>query len=210
MDGALDVLRVPANAPVVESLAPPVPFFKQLHVSAAVGAGIEQGVFSFVPALAVEGAVRYRYLELSLDVDVGLASQTSFTNPPAGGDALGNVLVNPRLGGARARAGPSARAGTGRREHGFRALRHRGVHELRRDLQQHTQTATEPFFALRLGYALNLPRGLFVAVRAEERITRTATFDIEGAEFPPPFGQTGVTTPVWTFQSLAFVGYHFS
>jgi hypothetical protein len=210
VDGALDVLRVPTSAPRVGSLAPPVPFFKQLHLSAALGAGIEQGVFGFVPAFAVEGAVRYRYLEVTLDADIGLASQTTFTILPPeatrsgtlsavrGSGELG-VGIAPRLGPGR--LGASLAFGLSFTQASASST---GI------FQQQPQTATEPFGALRLGYALDLPRGLFVAVRAEERVTRAATFGVEGAEFPAPFGQDGVTTPVWTFQCLAFVGYHFS
>ena len=210
VDGALDVLRVPTNAPVVDSLAPPVPFWKQLHVSAAVGAGVEQGVFSFVPAFAVEGAVRYHSLELSLAVDVGLASQTSFTIVPP--EATRSGTFSATRGSGELGLGLAPRLGPGR----IAASMAFGLSFTEASttstglFQQRTQTATEPFFALRLGYALDLPRGLFVAVRAEERVTRTATFDVEGAEVPSPFGQAGVITPVWTFQSLAFVGYHFS
>jgi hypothetical protein len=210
VDGALDVLRVPTKTPRVDSLAPPVPFLKQLHVSAEAGAGITQGIFGVVPAFGLGGAVRYHYLELTLDVDIGLPSQTTFTILPpeatrsgtfstiAGSSELG-VGIAPRLGPGHLAAGV-----------GFGLSFTSASASSTGLFQQKTENAIEPFGALKLGYALDLPRGLFVAVRAEERIHRTATFAIDGAEFAAPFGQGSVTTPLWTFQALAFLGIHFS
>jgi hypothetical protein len=210
LDGALDVLRAPTKAPTVDSLAPPVPFAKQLHVSAVVGAGTEQGMFGFVPAFALGGAARYRYVELTLDAGVGLTSQTTFTiQPPEAtrsgtfavieGSAELGVDLTPRLGPGRLAAGVGAGV-----SFIHASASSTGI------FQQEPETATQPFAALRLGYALDLPRGLFLAVRAEERARPPATFAVDGAAFAPPLGQDTVTTPVWTFLALALLGYHFS
>ena len=210
VDGALDVLGVPTKAPGVDSLAPPVPFAKQLHVSAVVGAGTEQGTLAFVPAFALGAAVRYHDLELTLDADLGLPSQTTFTILPPEAPLSGTfsaiegsgelaIGLTPRLGPGRLTADVGAGLAVIHVSASSPGL-----------FQQQPETATQPVAGLRLGYALDFPRGFFLAVRAEERLTRSTTFTLNGAAFAPPLGQDAVTTPVWTFLALAFLGYHFS
>jgi hypothetical protein len=210
VDGALDVLRVPTKAPLVDSLAPPIPFLKQLHVTAEVGAGVAQGMFAVVPAFALGGSVRYRSFELTLAVDLGLASQTTFTILPPEATRAGTfsaITGSSDLGvGAAPRIGPGhLAAGVG-----FGLSFTSASASSTGLFQQRTESAIEPFGALKLGYALDLPHGLVVALRAEKRINRTASFAIDGAQFAPPSGQGTVTTPLWTFQALAFLGLHFS
>jgi hypothetical protein len=210
VDGALDVLRVPTKAPRVDSLAPPVPFLKQLHVSAAVGAGIAQGMFGVVPAFAVGGAVRYRYFELTLDVDLGLPSQTAFTILPP--EATRSGTFSAITGSTELGVGLAPRLGPGHFAAGvaFGLSLTNASASSTGIFQQRSQSAIEPFGGLRLGYALDLPRGLFLALRAEGRINRAATFAVDGAAFAAPLGQDAVTTPVWTFQALMLLGFHFS
>jgi hypothetical protein len=210
VDGALDVLRVPTKAPPVDSLAPPVPFFKEVHVSASLGAGVGQGMFGVVPAFAVGGAARFRSFELTLDVDVGLPSQTTFLILPpeakqsgtfsaiTGGAELG-IVAAPRLGPGRLAAGVVI--GLSLTNGSATSM---GI------FQQREENAIEPFGGLRIGYALELPRGFFLGVRAEGRVNKVATFVVDGAAFAPPLGQDAVTTPIWTFQTLGLLGFHFS
>jgi hypothetical protein len=205
VDGALDDLKLAAAAPSVDSLAPPVPFWKQLHLGLAAGVGFEQGMFGVVPAFDVQVALRYRFVELTLDADLGLAGSTTFTannKPEQNGEAtltanpfdfsLG-AGVTPRLGPGRVSAdvlvgiantsvAPSSVTG--------------GV--------LHPQTATTdlPFGGLRLGYSLDLWRGLFLTLRAEERLGPTAAFQVTGN------GQVA-TTRAYTFQALGLLGVHF-
>jgi hypothetical protein len=210
VDGALDELRAPTSAPAVDSLARPVPFFEQLHVSLGLGAGVQQGTFGFVPAFALGGAVRYRSFELTLDVDLGLPSETTFTVLPpeatrtgtfstvTGSTELG-VGLTPRLGPGRLAADVAFGLSVT-----WASASSSGL------FQQQAQSAAEPFGALRLGYALDLPGGLFVGVRAEQRFSRSASFVVDGAELAPPFGLGPVTTPRWSFRTLGLVGFHFS
>jgi hypothetical protein len=210
VDGALDVLRVSTKAPHVDSLAPPVPFRKEVHFSVSLGAGAGEGTFGVVPAFALGAAARYRSFELTLDLDVGLPSQTTFTIVPpeatqsgtfsafTGGAELG-IMAAPRLGPGRIAAGVA-----------FGLSLTNGSASSAGIFQQRGQSALEPFGALRVGYALDLPLGFFVGVRAEGRVNKVATFVVDGAAFAPPLGQDAVTTPIWTFQTLGLLGFHFS
>jgi hypothetical protein len=215
VDGALDELMAPARAPTVDSLAPPVPFYKQLHLSASAGAGGEQGMFTFVPAFAGEVALRYRYVQLTVDFDAALGSSEGFgtsgtpgTEKPTTGTFAAAAAYSGGLG-----AGFVPRLGPGRLDVAVAAglsFASGAASSPTPSLlfQQSPASTTEPFVVARLGYALDLPAGLFVAVRAEERLTRPATFEVGGALFQTS-GQDTVTTRLWTFGSLAFIGYHF-
>jgi hypothetical protein len=205
VDGALDDLKLAAAAPSVDSLAPPVPFWKQLHLGLAVGAGFEQGVFGVVPAFDVGVALRYRFVELTLDADLGLAGSTAFTAnnfPEASGQ--GTLTANPfdfSLG-----AGVTPRLGPGRVSVdvlvGIATTSVAPSNVTGGVLHPETATAELPFGGLRLGYSLDLPRGLFLTLRAEERLAPTAGFQVAGS------GQLA-TTRAYTFQALGLLGYHF-
>jgi hypothetical protein len=208
VDGALDDLAVSRAAPRVDSLAPPVPLRKQIHFSGLAGAGVERGVFRVVPAFDVEGAVRYRSLALTLDVDVGLGSSTDFsvTPPEAGNGTFSAATVAVDLG-----VGFSPRLGPGRLAASVAFGFELAVASVRSTsvFQQQGQTSEEPFGALRLGYELDLPWGLFVEVRGEARASPRAAFQVVGASFVDEGGGSIVMTPIWTFGAFGFVGYHF-
>jgi hypothetical protein len=207
IDGALDELRVSEGTPKVDSLAPPIPFGKQLHLSTYVGAGAQQGVFGFVPAFAVVAAGRFRFLEVTLDVDLGLPSTTAFslTPPEAGKGTLSATTLTVDLGaGVAPRLGPGrltcdAVFGVGL---AFAQVNSGSV------FQQQTETSTKPLVGLRLGYVVDLPRGVFLMARGEEHVSPATGFQVVGSSFPLT-GNSTVMTPVWTFQALGFVGYHF-
>jgi len=169
VDGALDDLETGKKAPTVDSLAPPLPFLQQLHLSVEAGGGVMQGVFALVPAFAVGGSVRYRYWELTLDGSFGLASQEAFSvvaPEQQGGTLAAHAFAaelgtgfTPRLGPGRfaadlvlglsfTSASPSATSSTpGEIQTGL--------------FQQTTPIATEPFGALRItrSPSRHLPRG---------------------------------------------------
>jgi hypothetical protein len=212
VDGALDELRGSAEVPRVDSLAPPIPLSKQVHLSALVGAGVEQSLFGFVPAFDVEGAFRYRSLQLTFDVDFGLAAQTGFSlTAPENGS--GTFSATPLAGDFG--AGFSPRLGPGRfladGVFGL-AFTFGAVSSSSGVFQRQPETTKEPFGALRLGYALDLPWGLFMEARAEERATAQASFQVVGSSFDAgssASGKSAALTPVWTFRAFGFLGYHF-
>jgi len=214
VDGALDELRLSQAAPHVDSLAPPVPWRKQVHVAASAGAGLEQGMFHVVPAFDVAAAVRYRFFELTLDVDVGLASHTSFkvSPPESGSGALGATTVGVEVG-----AGVAPRLGPGRvlADVAFgvavTAVTVVSKSSATAVFQEQSATAEEPFGAVRAGYSLDLPLGIFVAARAEGRLTRQASFQVAGdpGQTPQNGGPVVETTQPFSFQALGMVGYNF-
>jgi hypothetical protein len=208
VDGALDELRISEAAPNVDSLAPPVSFRKQIQVSALVGAGTEQGVFGWVPALGVAVSGRFRLYELTLGTDLGLPSSTGFsiTPPEAGSGTVSTLTFGVDLAaGVAPRLGPGRLIGDGVVGLGFTfaSVQATGV------FQRQAQTSTEPFGGLRLGYILDLAHGFFFEVRTEERASRRGSFQVIGASFPVAGGLSTVTTPIWTFRALGFAGYHF-
>jgi hypothetical protein len=211
VDGALDELGVSPEAPTVD-LAPPIPFYKQLHVSASVGAGTEQGLSQFIPAFDIQGAVRYRFVEVTLDVDLGLASNTPFTlmAPESGNGSLSATSVAAEVG-----AGLAPRLGPGRLSFDLVAGLQLTFATFVEGAAPNTvfqtapQTSEEPFGALRLGYSLDLPWGFFLQARAEERAAHAATFGVVGGSFPVSAGSSTVTAPVLTFQGLGLLGFHF-
>jgi hypothetical protein len=210
VDGALDELGVSPEAPTVD-LAPPVPFSKQLHVSAAAGAGGEQGFFRFVPAFDVQGAVRYRFVEVTLDVDLGLGSDTEFglELPETGSGTLSATTLAGEVGvGLAPRLGPGRLfldvvAGLQLTFVAETPLQPNSV------FQRNPQTSEEPFGGVRLGYSLDLPWGFFLQARAEERAAHQASFGVVGAAFAANSGSPAVVAPVFTFQGLGLLGYHF-
>jgi hypothetical protein len=210
VDGALDELGLSPQAPTVD-LAPPVPFRKQLHVAASLGAGTEQGAFGFVPAFDVEAAVRYRFVEATLDLDLGLPSSTGFSlqSPESGGGSLSATTVAGEIGlGLAPRLGPgrlSVDAVVGLQV-AFVASGPGGEGGV---FQRTPQTSEEPFGGLRLGYSLDLPWGFFVEARAEERAARRASFGITGASFPASGGASTVSMPLFSFQGIGMLGFHF-
>jgi len=203
VDGALDELQISAKAPSVESLAPPVPLRKRIAAGVALGAGTEQGLFGFVPTFDVEGAFRYRSLILTLDADVGLSSTTGFSSksppesPPQGNLSASQLAFDlgagwsPRLGPGRLVA--QAVFGVG--------LTFASVANTSGVFQQQPATAKEPFGALRLGYALDLPQGFFLEARVDGRATPRDGFQVVGADT--------VTTPILTLHAFGFAGFHF-
>jgi hypothetical protein len=204
VDGALDDLRVSGSAPPVDSLAPPVPFRKRSGLAAAFGGGVEQGPVNVVASLDVQGAARYRFLELTLDADLALPSSTPSVSlaPEMGNSSLSLTSLTfevgfgfaPRLGPGRASAdlllGASLAFASSSASPG--------------DVFQRTnRTSSELFGGLRLGYVFDLPHGLFVGARVEERLAPVqASFEVYGTQSP-------VSTRVWTLQGLGLVGYRF-
>ena len=80
--------------------------------------------------------------------------------------------------------------------------------------QTQTDTSKEPFGALRLGYRLDLPLGLFLSARVEGRATPQDGFVVVGTNLPGNCGTIQapvacVTSPVWTLRTFGFVGVHF-
>jgi hypothetical protein len=203
LDNALDELRV-SEAPDVGSLAAPVPFRSRAFVGAAFGGGLEQGPFGLVAALDVSGVARYRFVELTLDADLGLPSSSELANrPEAGSDSVSatslglelGIGLAPRVGPGRASVDavlglsltfPSASAATSD------AVLYRPA----------TQTVSEGFGGLRLGYVLDLPRSLYVGARVEERFAPAQT------AFGVP-GDASLATRTWTLQALVLLGYRF-
>lgn len=211
VDGALDDLRGSEARLSVDSLAPPVPFRKQLHLAGSVGVGVEQGMFSLVPVFDVAGIARYRAFELTLDADLGLASSTGFslTSPETGAGTLSATTLAVELG-----AGVAPRLGPGRLcadvAFGLSLTFVSTSSALTSALfQRQPGTATEPFGALRLGYAVDLPWGLVLEARAEERLNHQASFQIVGANFLAAGGASVVLTQGSTLQALGLLGYRF-
>lgn len=209
VDGALDDLRVSQAAPKVDSLAAPVPFRSLVQAGVAFGAGVEQSPSGWVASLDIEGVARYRFYELTLDVDLGLPSSTSFAiaNPETGTGSLSvtslsaelGIGVAPRLGPGRASLdallGVSVAFATASDSSSSKAV-----------FQNASETAVDFFTGLRAGYVLELPRGFILGARAEERLApRQAAFGVVGTN-PSTFS---VNTRAWTLQTLGLVGYRF-
>jgi hypothetical protein len=208
VDEALDELLVSGESPPVDSLAPPVPFVKELRVSASAGAGAKQGAFGFVPDFALEAAASFRAFQLTLGVDLGLPSSTDFslTSPESGQGTLTETTAAAELAaGAIPRLGPGWIVADAVLGLGVTV----GTTSSAAVFQRRSTPSSLPFGGVRLGYALDLPRGLFVQVRAEERVGPQAGLQVVGASFPASGGQSVVTSPVWSFQTLGLLGYHF-
>jgi hypothetical protein len=215
VDGALDELRISAKAPSVESLAPPVPLRRLISASVAIGAGTEQGLFGLVPAFDVEAAFRYRSFLLTLDADVGLSSSTGFsvTMPETGSGTFSasqfaldlGAGVAPRLGPGRLVA--QAVFGLGLT---FASANPASGSSPTAIFQTQTETSKEPFGALRLGYQLDLPLGLFLEAHAEERAAPRDGFQVVGAKnLSASTPHDTVMSPILTFRTFGFVGVHF-
>jgi hypothetical protein len=203
VDNALDELRV-SEAPEVGSLAAPVPLRSRLEVGAAIGGGIEQGPFGVVAAVDVGAVARYRFVELTLDADVGLPSSSTLPNAPeAGSDSVAatslglelGIGLAPRIGPGRASVdallGLSVTFATASAATPTAALFRPG-----------SQTVSEGFGGLRLGYVLDLPHSFYVGARVEERFAPAQT----------DFGVAGDSrefTRTWTFDGLFLLGYRF-
>jgi len=203
VDNALDELRV-SEAPEVGSLAAPVPFRSRVEVGAAVGGGVEQGPFGVVAAVDVSGVARYRFVELTLDADVALPSSSTTQNfPEAGNDSVSatslglelGIGLAPRIGPGRASVdallGLSVTFATASAATGGAVL-----------FRPASQTVSEGFGGLRLGYVLDLPHSFYAGARVEERFAPAQT----------KFGVAGdapATTQSWTFQGLFLIGYRF-
>jgi hypothetical protein len=219
VDGALDELRRSRDAPRVGSVAPPPPAppappAERLHLTASVGAGAEQGMFAFVPTFDAEVAARFRFLQVALLVDVALASSsTGFT-------LTGPEATATTPGGTLSAATSSVGLGAGLAPHlgpGHLVIEATaGV-----DITSNSTTGSAPLFqrqsgapktafgGIRLGYDLDLPFGLVVSVRAEERLAQQASFEVAGGQFQEAGGGSAVTTPLLSFQALGLLGYHF-
>lgn len=203
VDNALDELRV-SEAPEVGSLAAPVPLRSRLEVGAAVGGGVEQGPFGVVAAVDVGAVARYRFVELTLDADVGLPSSSGeLPNAPEQGFStvsatslaleLGIGLA-PRLGPGRA----SVDAVLGL------SLAFASASPVQQAVlfRPASQTVSEGFGGLRLGYVLDLPHSFFVGARVEERFAPAQTdFGVAG--------DSSIATRTWTFNGLFLLGYRF-
>ena len=203
VDGALDEVRVEEEAPRVDLLAPPVPLRKLLQIGAAVGGGVEQGPSDFVAAIDVEGFARYRFFEVTLDADVGLPDSTALSSTLMYNTSLSVTSLTLALG-----FGLAPRLGPGRAFADLLlglALDFASASSTHDDalFSSSPQTSVEPFVGLRLGYFLDLPFGLFLQGRAEERLAFGQTdFSVAGSS-------TIVNTRTWTFQALGLLGYRF-
>jgi hypothetical protein len=207
VDGMLET--IPSGpAPEIGLLAPPVPWVKQLRVSALAGAGTAQGTFGFVPVVDIEGQARVRFWELTLGADLELPSTAGFsvTPPEAGSGTVSVSAAAATMGiGFAPRVGPgrlSADAVLGL------ALRFASV-ESPAVFQTHQATSETPFGGARLGYAIDLPWRLLLALRAEERAGPSTNFEVVGGSFQGSWQPGLVTTPVWSFRALAFLGFNF-
>ncbi len=212
VDGALDELRAPGGSPTVDSLAPPVPLRKRMQVGIGVGAGVEQGPISFVAALDAGATLRYRWFELTLDADLGLPSSTPFKVQPPEVQSTGTLSVT--MFDAELGLGVAPRLGPGRLSAdlllglSFASASTSNTSTPSGVAHSAPQTATELFTGLRLGYVVELPLGLFVGARVEERLApENATFEVVGADIGK--NPANVTTRTWTFQALGLVGYRF-
>jgi hypothetical protein len=221
VDAALDDLRVEA-APQVESVLPPVPFRQKVELGVMLGGGVAQGAGSFSGALGGGIVGRYRFFELTFDASGGFPTTMSVTTSVPGATGSGTISVKQvalELG-----FGLAPRLGPGR---GFVDIVG-GVSLWFASFtspppptsgnppffQVTSSSAEEGFVGARLGYALDLPLGLFVAARVEERlaptkttfgaVANTPTLNSSGATTP-----TGLTTPSFAFSGLGFVGYRF-
>ncbi len=219
VDGALDELRAPGASPTVDSLAPPVPLRKRMQVGVGVGAGVEQGPISFVAALDAGAVVRYRWIELTLDADLALPASTPFTvQPPeqVGTGTLSVTMLDAELGlGVAPRLGPGRLSADLLAGLSFASASSSTSSNAAILPHQAPQTATEFYTGLRLGYVVELPLGLFVGARVEERLApKNATFEVVGADLGsnparPSNNPADVTTQTWTFQALGLVGVRF-
>ncbi len=211
VDGALDDLKASEAAPRVDSVAPPVPLSARMGAGVALGAGFEQSATGFAAALDAQGTFRYRLLELTLDLDVGLPSSSTvipgFPETVQGavtGAVTGTVTVTSltaELGvGLAPHLGPGRLSADALLGVSFAFASTTPSTAL---FQRTSATAADAFAGLRLGYVFDLPRGFFAGARAEERLAPVQ------ADFTPVGTSPTVSTPAFTFQALALVGYRF-
>jgi len=162
-----------------------------------------------VPAFDVGATLRYRFVELTLDAGLGLSSSTNFIvgggveAPTQGTGSLSASLYDVAIGlGVAPHLGPGRALADVVFGVGILSVAPSGSNKV---FQEESATAVLPFSALRLGYTLDLPLGLFLTARGEERLARTASFQVVGLE--PDTGPA--TSPRLVFQGLALVGFHF-
>jgi hypothetical protein len=211
VDGALDELAMSEAAPPVDSLAPPIPFLKRFELGLAVGAGAEQGPQAFTVGLDAEAFARYRFFELTLDVDVGLPQASAFNilPPETGAGTLSISSVATELG-----LGLAPRFGRNRVSVdvllGLSVTTASASANTEDALFQRTsQTTTELYTGLRFGYFVDLPLGLFLATHVEERLAPgQASFVVENPGTTTP-SDTSATTRTWSFQAMGLLGYRF-
>jgi hypothetical protein len=203
VDNALDELSVSA-APEVGSLAAPVPLRSRVDVGVAVGAGVEQGPFGVVGALDLSGVARYRFVELTLDADVGLPSSGSaipITSPEAGSATISATSLAMEVG-----LGLAPRVGPGRAfVDGLLGVSLTFPSASGAVFQVASQPLPEGFAGLRIGYVLDLPHSFYVGAHVEERFApgQTTLHVVDGNS------PASVTNRQWTFQALGLVGYRF-
>lgn len=206
VDGALDELRAPGASPTVDSLAPPVPLRKKMQVGVAVGAGVEQGPINVVAALDVGAMVRYRWIELTLDYDLGLPASTgvSVAPPEKGSGTLTASAQTAEIGlGLARRLGPGPLSADLLLGLSFTSVSTSNSPTTPGLFQQAPRSATELYTGLRLGYVVELPLGLFAGARVEERLApEHVTFGVVG-------GDSTVSSWTWSLQALGLVGFRF-
>jgi hypothetical protein len=199
VDSALDQLRPVGAAPSLEPFIPR----RWLQLAAAIGGGVEQGLLGWSPALEAEGLVHLGAGEILLALDL-IPTASTLVDPKAALGAYAATSFGVEVGGGLApRVGPGRIAADVLYGWDTAFVSLTGVATGEPFYQQQGRTVAEPFFALRVGYSLDLPHGLFIGLRAEEQLALVRdTLALEGTDY-------SITTRAWSFDAAALLGWRF-